>query len=116
MSGRLADYGSVRVPRAAIRAKRRSHAPDPERRCHAGSRSRRGPWLGVRTNEMRVAEVRARRKAAGERSLLAWALAIVPNTIAAFGVDLRDAWWWYVIASALARCGWRRSSSGSRGS
>jgi hypothetical protein len=50
---------------------------------------------------MRVAEIRARRKAAGERLLLAWALAIVPNTIAAFGVDLRDAWWWYVIRFGL---------------
>ena len=49
---------------------------------------------------MRVEEVRARRKAAGERLLVAWGVAIVPNTIAAFGVDLTGAWW-YVVRFGL---------------
>ena len=32
------------------------------------------------------------RKVAGERLLIAWAVAIVPNTVDAFGVDLNGGW------------------------
>jgi hypothetical protein len=64
---------------------------------------------------MQVEEIRAKRKAAGERLLVAWGIAIVPNTLAAFGVDLAGVGW-YKVGPALAPSGWRRSSSGSYGS
>jgi protein-S-isoprenylcysteine O-methyltransferase Ste14 len=51
---------------------------------------------------MSVEEARAGRKAAGERLLVAWGAAIVPNTLAAFGVSLPGAWWWYAIWISLS--------------
>ena len=51
---------------------------------------------------MTVEAAHARRKAAGERLLLAWGVAIVPNTLEVFGVNLPDAWWWYLIWFALS--------------
>jgi hypothetical protein len=51
---------------------------------------------------MSVEEARAGRKAAGERLLVAWGAAIVPNTLEAFGVSLPDAWWWYAIWGFLS--------------
>ena len=55
---------------------------------------------GYELDEMRVAEMRAKRKAAGERLLVVWGVAIVPNTIAAFGVDLSGVGW-YVVRVGL---------------
>jgi hypothetical protein len=49
-----------------------------------------------------VEDVRARRKAAGGRLLVAWGVAIVPNTLEAFGVRPPDAWWWYLIWGAAS--------------
>ncbi len=46
--------------------------------------------------------MRAKRKAAGERLLVAWGIAIIPNTLDAFGVDFSDAWWWDVIRFGLS--------------
>jgi hypothetical protein len=46
--------------------------------------------------------VHTRRKAAGERLLYAWALAILPNTLDAFGVDFADVWWWYAVRVGLS--------------
>jgi hypothetical protein len=51
---------------------------------------------------MRFDEVHARRKNAGENLLAAWGLAIIPNALAAFGVDLPDDWWWYVLRYGLS--------------
>jgi hypothetical protein len=47
-------------------------------------------------------ETHANRKRAGERLLAAWGVAIVPNTLEAFGVELPDEWWWYVIRYGLS--------------
>ncbi len=43
---------------------------------------------------MGLDDVRARRKNAGQNLLAAWGLAIVPNALVSFGVDMPDAWWW----------------------
>jgi hypothetical protein len=47
-------------------------------------------------------EVHARRKHAGENLLAAWGLAIIPNLVDAFGVNLPDEWWWYVVRYGLS--------------
>ena len=46
--------------------------------------------------------MRSRRKDAGGRLLAAWGIAVIPNGLSASGVDLPDAWWWYVIRYGLS--------------
>jgi Flp pilus assembly protein TadB len=48
------------------------------------------------------AEAHERRQVAGKNLLAAWGLAIVPNFLAAMGVDFPDVWWWYVIRYSLS--------------
>jgi hypothetical protein len=51
---------------------------------------------------MSLEETRASRRNAGENLLAAWGLAIIPNMLDAFGVNLPDEWWWYVIRFGLS--------------
>ena len=51
---------------------------------------------------MTLDETRARRKDAGEHLLVAWGAAVIPNTLDAFGMNLPDAWWWYLVRFALS--------------